>query len=236
MFPPLETADEDGLIAVGGDLAPQTLATAYRSGVFPWPVEGLPTLWFAPPERCILRFDEFHISKRLRRELEKRNFEYSIDRDFTSVIKACAAPRSYESGTWISPEIQRAYRNLHRRKIAHSIEVWENGTLVGGLYGVSWGAYFCGESMFHNASGASKAALVFLVEHLKSRGATWLDVQMPTPLFESFGARLVPRENFMTQLQSTISQPISLFETEISETKNSLHNVFVAHNFDAETP
>lgn len=200
MFPPLETADEDGLLAVGGDFSILTLTTAYHSGVFPWPVEGVPPLWFAPPERCVLFLDEFHISKRLRRDLKSCDFEYSINHDFASVIAHCAAPRTYESGTWIVPELQRAYIELHQAGHAHSIEVRENGELVGGLYGVSWGNYFGGESMFHTRSNASKAALIFLVETLRSRGATWIDVQTPTPLFLSFGARLISRDDFMSLL------------------------------------
>lgn len=211
MFPPLNTADEDGLLAVGGDFSISTLTTAYHSGVFPWPVEGVPPLWFAPPERCVLFLDEFHVSKRLQRDLKHRDFEYSIDRDFASVIANCAAPRTYESGTWIVPVLQRSYIKLHQAGNAHSVEVRENGELIGGLYGVSWGAYFGGESMFHRADNASKAALIFLVETLKSRGATWIDVQMPTPLFESFGARLIPREEFMSLLEVSLSPEMSLF-------------------------
>lgn len=213
MFPPLDCADEDGLLAVGGDLSVETLTRAYHSGIFPWPIEGYPTLWFAPPQRCVLFFDEFHIAKRLRRDLKNAQFEYSIDRDFASVVRGCAAPRAYEESTWISPQMQRAYIRLHQKGIAHSVEVWRNNELAGGLYGVSWGGYFCGESMFHRASGASKAALIFLVEHLQRRGATWLDVQMPTPLFESFGARLLPRDDFMALLQPALSQPTHLFES-----------------------
>lgn len=211
MFPPLDCADEDGLLAVGGDLSVEALSRAYHGGIFPWPVEGYPTLWFAPPQRCVLFFDGFHISKRLRRDLKTAQFEYSIDRDFASVIRNCAAPRMDEESTWISPPMQRAYIRLHQKGIAHSVEVWQRDELVGGLYGVSWGGYFCGESMFHRASGASKAALIFLVEHLQTRGATWLDVQMPTPLFESFGACLVPRDDFMAMLKPTLSQASRLF-------------------------
>ena len=211
MFPPVEIADEDGLLAVGGDLSISTLAAAYHSGVFPWPVEGVPTLWFAPPERCVLFLDEFHISKRLKRDLKNCDFEYLINRDFASVIRSCAAPRTYENQTWILPDMQRAYCKLHHAGHAHSVEVWRNGELVGGLYGVSWGAYFGGESMFHRADNASKAALIFLVEHLKSRGATWIDVQMPTQLFLSFGARLIPRDDFMALLKRSLTRDVCLF-------------------------
>ncbi len=212
MFPPVESADEDGLLAVGGDLSIATLATAYRGGIFPWPVEGLPTLWFAPPQRCVLFLDEFHISKRLRRDLKNTHFEYSMDGDFASVIAHCAAPRSYEKQTWILPAMQRAYCELHKAGHAHSVEVWQGSQLVGGLYGVSWGNYFGGESMFHRVDNASKAALIFLVEHLRSRGASWLDVQMPTPLFQSFGARLIARDDFMALLEDSLAQNVCLFD------------------------
>ncbi len=211
MFPPVESADEDGLLAIGGDLSVATLTTAYHSGIFPWPIEDCPTLWFAPPERCVLFLDEFHIPKRLRRDLKNSAFEYSIDRAFASVIQSCAAPRAYEERTWILPQMQRAYCRLHNAGHAHSIEVWQNGELVGGLYGVSWNGYFCGESMFHRVTNASKAALISLVGHLRKCGATWLDVQMPTPLFESFGARSVPRDEFVTLLNEALTQDFSLF-------------------------
>lgn len=212
MLPPLETADEDGLLAIGGDLSGETLTRAYHSGIFPWPIEDFPTLWFAPPQRCVLLLAEFHVSKRLRRDLKKTHFEYSIDGDFASVIKSCAAPRAYEKKTWILPEMQSAYGELHRAGHAHSVEVHAQGALVGGLYGVSWGNYFCGESMFHRVDNASKAALIFLVEHLQSRGATWLDVQMPTPLFLSFGARLILRGEFMALLGDAMKSEIALFD------------------------
>jgi leucyl/phenylalanyl-tRNA--protein transferase len=155
--------------------------------------------------------DEFHVSKRLRRELKNAAFEYSIDTNFDAVIAACAAERHYAEGTWITPELEVAYQRLHREGVAHSVETYLDGELVGGLYGVSWGTYFCGESMFHRATGASKAALIFLVEHLRERGATWLDVQMPTPLFESFGAQLVPRDEFLVMLNLALSDDTNTF-------------------------
>ena len=266
MFPPIECADDDGLLAFGGDLRIDTLQFAYGSGIFPWPVEGLPTLWFAPPRRAVLHFDDFHISRRLKRDLKKNPFEIRIDTDFASVIRACAAPRrdaasrtgkiekdvdaengdaeidSFDadfgiafaddaeaddaeaddgdddaSGTWISPAIIAGYERLHRRATklelrAHSVEAYRDGALVGGLYGVSRGAYFCGESMFHRETNASKAALVALVEHLQDRGARWLDTQMMTPLFHAFGTHLIARDDFMAMLQTAWNRDVELFD------------------------
>lgn len=212
MFPAVDRADADGLLAIGGDLQPDTLREAYQNGIFPWPVEGYPLLWFAPPRRAILRFDEFHISRRLKRSLRGQSFDLAIDTDFPAVIAACAGPRRDEDGTWISPAMRRAYTRLHRSSEAHSVEAYREGELMGGLYGVAWGAYFAGESMFYRADDASKAALVHLVEHLSARGATWLDCQMITPLFESFGATEVPRAEFMALLKDALSAPVKLFD------------------------
>ncbi|HVF09864.1 MAG TPA: leucyl/phenylalanyl-tRNA--protein transferase [Abditibacteriaceae bacterium] len=211
-FPPVECADEDGVLAVGGDLEIETLRTAYRSGIFPWPMRGLPLLWFAPPQRAVLVFEEFHVARRLARLLRSTPFELRIDSNFRRVIKACAGPRKGETGTWITPEIRAAYVRLHQAGDAHSVETYLNGELVGGLYGVSFGAYFAGEAMFHRADGASKAALVHLVAHLQERGAQWLDVEVMTPLFESFGAREVPRAEFMRALKKALNQPVRLFD------------------------
>ena len=211
-FPPVEWADDDGLLAFGGDLEPQTLECAYSRGIFPWPVAGLPLLWFAPPKRAVLFLDEFHVSTRLRRELRRKNFQMKIDSAFAEVMQGCAAPRKDEDGTWILPEMQIAYERLHRLGIAHSVETWHERELVGGLYGVSWGGYFCGESMFHRESGASKAALVFLIEYLKARGASWIDIQMMTPHFQAFGAREIPRDEFQSLLKTALSQPARLFD------------------------
>jgi leucyl/phenylalanyl-tRNA--protein transferase len=212
MFPPVDLADEDGLLAIGGELKVVTLLHAYRGGIFPWPIEGYPPLWFAPPQRAVLFFDEFHVSKSLRKQMRAQNYEVRIDSCFDRVIRSCAAPRAYEKETWILPEMIRAYNRLHQAGYAHSVEVFFDEELVGGLYGVAIGKYFAGESMFHTQSGASKIALVHLVEHLKSRGAAWIDVQMPTPLFESFGARCIPRAEFMTLLAEAQAESGSLFD------------------------
>lgn len=208
MFPPIDCADEDGLLAVGGNLRIETLRAAYCSGIFPWPVEGLPLLWFAPPQRAVLFFNELHLGRRLSRALRNSGYEARMDSDFTAVLHACAGPRRDGEGTWISPQIIAAYARLHRANnagiTAHSFETYLEGELVGGLYGVQIGGYFCGESMFCHASNASKFALMSLIEYMKSQGATWLDIQMMTPHFETLGAREVPREEFMNMLHDML--------------------------------
>lgn len=217
MFPPLELADDDGLLAVGGEAGADVLCAAYSRGVFPWPVEGLPLLWFAPPQRAVLFLDEFHVPRRLSRSLRAAPFKICTDTNFSAVIRACAAARRHGEGTWITRDMSAAYTRLHHQGSdcglrAHSVEAYRIGELVGGLYGVSRGAYFCGESMFHHQSDASKACVIALAEHLHGRGATWLDIQMMTPLFQSFGAREVPRKKFTVMLRAAWGQPVRLFE------------------------
>ena len=215
MFPLVESADEFGVLCWGGEISPATLTAAYHQGIFPWPHRGMPTLWFAPPQRALLWCDELHVGSRLRRYLRKANFEIRFDSAFDEVIEACAQPRwsegEWERGSWINNAIKRAYKGLHRRGVAHSVEAWHDGELVGGLYGVSWGGYFAGESMFHQRDGASKAALIALVERLRERGVSWLDCEVMTPHFEQMGAREVPRAQFMEMLQTALSQPTRLF-------------------------
>ena len=206
MFPPVESADDDGVVAIGGDLHPEMLREAYRNGIFPWPVEDLPLLWFAPPRRALLFLDEFHISRRLARQLRSEPFEIRFDTNFAAVIRACAAARVDAEGTWITDDMIEAYIRLHELGEAHSVEAWRDGELAGGLYGVSWRGYFAGESMFHHATGASKAALVGLVERLRERDCPWIDVQMMTPIFASFGAREVSRTEFMGLLREALEE------------------------------
>lgn len=216
MFPPVDLADEDGFLCWGGRLGVETLRLAYGSGIFPWPHQGAPLLWFAPPRRTLLFCDELHVGSRLKRSLKNQPFEIRIDTQFETVMRACAAPREVDRraghvGTWITPGMIRAYGALHRAGSAHSVEAWRGGNLVGGLYGVQIGAYFCGESMFAREDNASKAALVWLVGHLKERGASWLDCQMMTPHFESLGARDVERAAFMELLGRALEREIGLF-------------------------
>lgn len=208
IFPPVESADEDGFLCWGGNLEPDTLRAAYTGGIFPWPMRGQPLLWFAPPRRALLFFDEFHVSRSLTKLLRQKAWEVRLDTDFRGVMSTCArAPRPGQRGTWITKPMIEAYARLHQLGAAHSVEIYLDDTLVGGLYGVSYGGFFAGESMFFLESGASKVALWHLVQNLKAQGATWLDCQMMTPLFESFGAREVPRDEFMALLKEAVKMP-----------------------------
>ncbi len=210
-FPPLELASPEGLLAMGGDLDVETLKLAYESGIFPWPTEDYPLLWFAPPRRAILEFQDLKIPKRLFRELKVKNFHHKIDTQFMPVLQACAEGLTRNSrGTWITPEMQMAYRRFHEAGYAHSFETYNaSGQLVGGLYGVSLGKMFAGESMFFWESGASKAALLFACKTLASRGCTWMDIQTLSPLLQALGAKEIPRKDFMKRLtQSLKAAPI----------------------------
>jgi leucyl/phenylalanyl-tRNA--protein transferase len=211
-FPDPREATEDGIVAVGGRPEPALLEEAYGSGIFPWPVEGYPLLWFSPPERGILFFEELHVPRSLAREQRRTRLRFTVDRAFERVIGACAqVPRAHERGTWITPWMIRGYCEFHRRGRAHSVEAWEGEELVGGVYGVDAGGAFAGESMFHLRPNASKLALLFLDEHLRARGLEWLDIQVLTPHMEALGARLVPREEFLTLLSRTRARNLKLF-------------------------
>ena len=211
-FPDPRDAGDDGLLAVGGDLRPETLLAAYRSGIFPWPIEGWPLTWFSPKERAVLLFDELHVPRRLARERRSTPFRFTIDQNFRGVIEACARARRPEGpGTWITAGMIRGYCELHRRGHAHSVEAWEWDELVGGLYGVDADGVFSGESMFYRRANASKLALLFLVEHLRARGLGWLDAQVMTPHVEALGARLVPREEFLALLARERRRGLRLF-------------------------
>ncbi len=198
----MDQADEQGLLAYGGELSVRFLEQAYRHGIFPWPQEGLPVLWFAPPRRGVLDFWDFHVPSRFLREVKKKKWTFTIDQDFQSVICACAKQkRKRQRGTWILPEMILAYIDFHEAGFAHSFEVYdERGNLIGGLYGVRIGDYFAGESMFHVETGASKFALMKTVDYLRREGLTWMDTQMVTPLLKSFGGKEITREDFMKRL------------------------------------
>jgi leucyl/phenylalanyl-tRNA--protein transferase len=207
MFPPVEMADDDGLLCYGGELSVPILLEAYSNGIFPWPHEGYPLLWFAPPQRGIIFCEEFHLSKRTRRAIRSAGYTFKIDTNFAAVVQGCADQRQNAEGTWITPEVQAAYNELHSLGIAHSVETYQGEELVGGLYGVSIGSFFGGESMFNRTDNAAKAALGFLVEYLQERGVEWLDCQLMNPLFEQMHAREVPRERFMEMLEEALKQP-----------------------------
>ncbi len=201
------------VVAVGDDLRVDTLRDAYRHGIFPWPHERMPLPWFSPRRRTVLFFDELHVGRTLRRAWKRADLRITIDRDFAGVIAACAAvPRGEDAGTWIGPEIIAAYTRLHRAGEAHSVEVWRgDDDLVGGLYGVDAGGVFTGESMFHRAPNASKLALVHLTEHLRARGATWLDCQVMTGHMRALGAREVSRARFLDLLAEAQASGMALF-------------------------
>lgn len=208
VFPPPELAEPSGLLAVGGDLSPERLVLAYASGIFPWPAGDMPLLWHSPDPRWVIEPASLHVPRRLERVLRQRRYEVRWDADFDSVIAACAAvPRYGQCGTWITPEMRSAYRLLHERGYAHSIESWDEDGLAGGLYGVSLGGAFFGESMFTLRPDASKVALVTLVRTLGSRGFAFLDCQTHTPHVERLGARPWPREEFLERLGDALRQP-----------------------------
>ncbi len=205
--------DAHDILSFGGELTVKNLRTAYRSGIFPWHIDGLPLPWFCPEYRAILGFSELHIPKSLRKEYAKTEFTFTIDKDFEAVIKNCSKTKRSDSyGTWITPDFIRAYCEFQAAGDAHSVEVWDSfGELVGGLYGIDAGGVFCGESMFFTRSNASKFALLFLIEHLKSHGATWLDIQVMTPHFKILGAREIDRARFLDKLEETQSLNLKLF-------------------------
>ena len=202
------------IIGFGGNLTLENLRDAYHKGIFPWHITGLPLPWFCPERRAILEFKDLHVSRSLKKTRRNTKFSFTIDKDFEAVIKSCAEmKRPHESGTWITPEFVRAYTQYHREEgMAHSVEVWdETGELVGGLYGIDADGVFCGESMFHKKPNASKLALLYLIEHLKDRGATWLDIQVMTPHMKVFGAREINREDFLDRLEQTQKKNLYLF-------------------------
>lgn len=207
-FPPLWAASGEGLLAVGGDLSRGRLLTAYANGIFPWYDDDAPILWWAPPKRCILRPEEAHVPRSLRRVINSRCFSITVDSAFGSVIRSCArARRSGQKGTWIVPEMVDAYIDLHAAGYAHSMEAWRDGELVGGLYGVALGGGFFGESMFFTAPEASKVSFVWLAGLLRTWGFTLIDCQQVTDHLLRFGAYAVPREVFMEALAEALRVP-----------------------------
>jgi leucyl/phenylalanyl-tRNA---protein transferase len=205
VFPSAERA-EDGLVAVGGDLRPERLLLAYRTGIFPWYHEGLPILWHSPDPRCVIPTDGVHVSRSLARVLRQRQYEVRYDHAFTRVIRACKqAERPGQDGTWITDEMEEAYVKLHELGYAHSIESYFDGELSGGLYGVALGRMFFGESMFSWRSNASKVALVTLAERLRCEGARFIDSQVANPLTLSLGASNWPRHVFLARLAEELA-------------------------------
>lgn len=204
-FPPAFLAEEDGLLAIGGDLSPARLLTAYSCGVFPWFMEDGVPFWFSPDPRMLLYTDRIKVSKSLRVHIRKTQLQVTFNQAFEEVIAACSSvPRPDQDGTWINDSFRQAYTMLHHIGYAHSVEVWQEGALVGGLYGVGMGRYFCGESMFSKAPNASKVALVHLAERMQQLGAPFIDCQVYTPHLESMGAEEYPRDYFLSALNEVI--------------------------------
>jgi leucyl/phenylalanyl-tRNA--protein transferase len=211
-FPPLEAATPEGLLAVGGDLSSGRLLSAYRQGIFPWYSAGQPILWWSPDPRTVLCPDALKISRSLKKTLRHRGYCVTSDQHFTGVIQACAKPRDEkeDSGTWITPEMIKAYTTLNESGYAHSLEVWDQQTLIGGLYGVAIGRIFFGESMFSHSTDASKIALAALVRIISDKKFQLIDCQVPSEHLFSLGAKNVPRNIFSGQLQTALavgSQP-----------------------------
>lgn len=208
-FPPVGRAmtRPDGLLAAGGDLSVTRLIHAYRHGIFPWYSEGHPILWWSPDPRCVLDTDAVRVSRRTARRLRSGRFSITMDQAFDAVIEACAAPRAYDSGTWITPAMMTAYKNLRREGWAHSLEVWEGEILVGGIYGVAIGRMFYGESMFHERTDASKIALIALCRQLAAWDFPLLDCQVYSRHLERMGARLTARETFVARLVELTARP-----------------------------
>jgi leucyl/phenylalanyl-tRNA--protein transferase len=197
----------DGLLAAGVDLSVDTLVRAYAQGIFPWFNEGDPILWWSPNPRMVLPCAAFHVSRTLRRRLKKHDVRVSFDEAFGDIVGACAAPRDEDGGTWLIPEMQAAYQALHRAGLAHSVEVWREGRLVGGLYGVALGRMFFGESMMSREPDGSKIALAWLAAQMLAWDMPLIDCQMATPHLASLGARAVPRREFTAWVASLVGQP-----------------------------
>lgn len=197
-FPSPALAEEDGLLAIGGDLSLERLLSAYSNGIFPWFSDGEPILWYAPHQRCVIYPDKIKISKSMKKVMRDAIFKITINKAFSEVIRNCALmPREGQQGTWITNDMQDAYINLHKRGFAHSIEVWLDEKLVGGLYGLKINRVFCGESMFSQVSNASKAALIFL----SKTDIDLIDCQLPNDHLMSLGAELIPQNEFMKILK-----------------------------------
>ena len=211
MFPDPRLFPHD-IVAFGARLEVPVLIEAYRKGIFPWPIDQVPLPWFCPKVRAILEFNRVQLSRSLERFRRKCSWSFSIDRDFESVIRACAdVERPGQDGTWITGEMVDAYIELHEAGFAHSAEVWDGDRLVGGIYGVDPGGAFGGESMFYREPNASKLVLLFLVDHLSKRGLTWLDIQVMTPHMEKMGARNIGRGEFLDRLEAELESGRTLF-------------------------
>lgn len=206
VFPPAEYSDPDGILAVGGDLSPERLLEAYTHGIFPWYSSETPIIWWSPDPRFVIYPGEVKISKSMRQILRRKIFEIRFDTSFRDVITACSGKRKHEKGTWITSEMIEAYVVLHEMGYAHSIEAWKDGKLTGGLYGVSLGGMFFGESMFSRESNASKAAFIVLAENLHRLGFDLVDSQVHTDHMESLGAVYMERDSFLKLVERSVKR------------------------------
>jgi leucyl/phenylalanyl-tRNA--protein transferase len=207
-FPPVEETDEDGIVAVGGDLSPQRLMEAYQRGIFPWYSEGLPILWHCPDPRFVLESQALHVPRSLRKVMARGTYEVRLDTDFEQVIDGCARTRRPgQRGTWITRDMRKAYVRLYQAGLVHTAEAWKDGQLKGGLYGVSLGSVFFGESMFSTADDASKVAFVTLVEWMRGWGVGLVDCQQETAHLARFGAVPWPRARFVAALEALTRTP-----------------------------
>lgn len=215
-FPPPRLATPEGLLAVGGDLSAERLLLAYRAGIFPWYADGEPILWWSPDPRLVLYPRDFHVSRSLAKVIRRGGFSVSMDRAFEQVIEACAGMRcGGREGTWIVPDMIEAYCGLHRRGFAHSVEAWQQGHLAGGLYGVSLGRGFFGESMFTRVANASKVSLAALTAYLAAEGFDFIDCQVTTGHLQRMGAREIPREAYLEELRRSLKAPSRVGKWEL---------------------
>jgi leucyl/phenylalanyl-tRNA---protein transferase len=205
-FPPIERADDQGLLCVGGNLSPENLLLAYRQGIFPWFDPSSPIMWWCPNPRLILYPHQFKVHRSLQKTL-KKPYSLKIDQQFEQVMHYCASENNREGRTWIGPEMISAYTKLHLLGYAHSFEIWQDGQLIGGLYGISLGRAFFGESMFHLQRDASKVALYELCQFALQHGIEWIDCQNPNPFLEKLGAKPVARNDFLRQLKLALNVP-----------------------------
>jgi len=204
-FPPVEEADEEGLLAIGGDLSAERLLLAYRSGIFPWFNETDPICWWSPDPRFVLFPAQLKVSKSMQQVLKKQTFQFSTNKAFEKVIQACSrVPRNGQDGTWITSKMQEAYIHLHQLGFAHSAEAWLNGELAGGLYGIRLGKVFFGESMFSLCSNASKFAFIRYIQQLQKEDVQLIDCQLHTQHLESLGASMIPRKKFIQHLKKWV--------------------------------
>ena len=208
-FPPLDAASPEGLLAIGGDLCPDRILSAYRRGIFPWFSGNQPILWWSPNPRAVLLPSQIRISRSLKKNIRNRGFRITTDRAFVDVVKECAKDREQQKGTWITTEMRDAYTALHGRGHAHSVETWQNGELVGGLYGISIGKAFFGESMFARVTDSSKTALVGLSTLLTNWEYHFIDCQVRSSHLDSLGAKCIPRNQFSKMLERAIRVPVA---------------------------